>query len=777
MWNNETKVNWSEIAKRYNILNKSGKLANNGGQIAKEYLQNTESEGFMYTYFGKQDKRQVIRRKRKCIEATEIGVPCDVSAKKVKQKLEDEIQSGKVSIGHLINPKTYVKYVVKNGVISTTEFIVEGHKHKMYEIREKLFKKQQIYMRLNTDDYFKNITLEELTKRLNQLNELEDNMDEKEMSAKLMQLERSRNIQMWHDASTIANHSHMLFSINILYDTAVFYTEKEFYDKYGKEADIQSIVETPELYIIGRCRSTDEQLGYIDTREECLNELTVAICADSINIKDTMRLFHGDGPAVQFESGHQKGGHYFCPNCEVCLYQTDDISYSYQLKVNSLKYKQQMVISGKYGRKHSVEGKIKPFQKLTAIELKEELSSRQISTSMKKTTKKDLEPMLKKELKGCTRVPVMLKNDPIYGMENLNLLHYETALVEPMHDIGGHIVNIFEELPHHLTITDQKIFNEALHTSYKLKETQRNVDRRKSLLMITAAIYGKINNKVLRLLKTLVEIQRIIYLQECGRTSQEILRLHNSCFQHFVLLKEVIGFDLKKLTRRKLYGKYMHNLLVHSPIQLRIINGQSINCEGEERFFNTIKQITATTSSYRPGHIIGNCIIRHQIESRCKESYQCTETSASVNKEIRNLNKVIEDYQYDTLVSYDYIKNNATDWQSHLERISDFLVLGEGIWWKKSGFGVECFDKTNLINYPIKPKVHHFRSHNIQQTQELLHNNWNVVLENKVVIPTHEIYTENSNRTAVVKEITNFLEPYLSHPKNTSSQHSNNSIK
>ena len=78
----------------------------------------------------------------------------------------------------------------------------------------------------------------------------------------------------------------------------------------------------------------------------------------------------------------------------------------------------------------------------------------------------------------------------------------------------------------------------------KLKDTQRNDDRRKSLLKITATIYGKINNNVIRLLKTLAEIQRIIYLQE-------IFRPHNSCFKHFVLLKEVLGLDLKKIDKTK----------------------------------------------------------------------------------------------------------------------------------------------------------------------------------------------------------------------------------
>ena len=42
----------------------------------------------------------------------------------------------------------------------------------------------------------------------------------------------------------------------------------------------------------------------------------------------------------------------------------------------------------------------------------------------------------------------------------------------------------------------------------------------------------------------MAEIQRILYLDESGRTAQEILRLHNSCFQHFYLLREVVGFEL-----------------------------------------------------------------------------------------------------------------------------------------------------------------------------------------------------------------------------------------
>ena len=73
----------------------------------------------------------------------DTAVPCDVSARKVKKMLTDELESGQVSIGHSINPKKYLKFTIKNGIISTTEFTVENRKYTLYEIREKLFKKHK----------------------------------------------------------------------------------------------------------------------------------------------------------------------------------------------------------------------------------------------------------------------------------------------------------------------------------------------------------------------------------------------------------------------------------------------------------------------------------------------------------------------------------------------------------------------------------------------------------------------------------------------------------
>jgi hypothetical protein len=42
---------------------------------------------------------------------------------------------------------------------------------------------------------------------------------------------------------------------------------------------------------------------------------------------DVMRLFHGDSPARQYESGQQKGGHFYCPVCGANAHQVYDLEY------------------------------------------------------------------------------------------------------------------------------------------------------------------------------------------------------------------------------------------------------------------------------------------------------------------------------------------------------------------------------------------------------------------------------------------------------------------
>ena len=45
--------------------------------------------------------------------------------------------------------------------------------------------------------------------------------------------------------------------------------------------------------------SNDEQIGYAETRTKCLKEINVRLHAGDIPMVDLMRVFHGDGPAMQ----------------------------------------------------------------------------------------------------------------------------------------------------------------------------------------------------------------------------------------------------------------------------------------------------------------------------------------------------------------------------------------------------------------------------------------------------------------------------------------------
>ena len=170
-----------------------------------------------------------------------------------------------------------------------------------------------------------------------------------------------------------------------MYNPAVFYTSKEYKELTGCNVNVQSVVEQPELYIIGRCKSNDEQLSYIETRIECLEELKTDLQLSSIDEKyegiilnDSMRLFKVDGPAVAFEAGNQKGGYYFCPSCDVHACLTNDISDCYQQGIMSLENLQLRVMKGRVGSKNSRSKQTCPFEKLSITELLAELKSRNI---------------------------------------------------------------------------------------------------------------------------------------------------------------------------------------------------------------------------------------------------------------------------------------------------------------------------------------------------------------------------------------------------------------
>ena len=173
------------------------------------------------------------------------------------------------------------------------------------------------------------------------------------------------------------------------------------------------------------------------------------------------------------------------------------------------------------------------------------------------------------------RVPALLYNNPNATLESLNLGGYEVLPCELMHDISHHIENLLTELPSHIEDEScRKKLEEAVGLTTGKKETKRAVDYRCSLITTSCYVRGTASPREQHLLDTMVDIQDILYKEDKFRSPLLILRFHNSSWYHHTLCQEIVGFNTQKMTKRKFYGTYLHDLTSHAPIQLRIISGR-----------------------------------------------------------------------------------------------------------------------------------------------------------------------------------------------------------
>lgn len=183
---------------------------------------------------------------------------------------------------------------------------MEGRKFPLVEIRKTKLHKLEEYMHVNGD-----IVMDRLT-MLNHY-ERRDSENEEEMKerAKFKEMGRTRHLMMWHDLSTVANHSHLVFmyGITCFYYQATFYTSTANIKSSNRKMNIQSlVVEAPSLYLVARSSSCDEnQSSYVETRLACLQELSkpTTITTSDTPVADNMRFFHGDSTSRQYEAGKQ----------------------------------------------------------------------------------------------------------------------------------------------------------------------------------------------------------------------------------------------------------------------------------------------------------------------------------------------------------------------------------------------------------------------------------------------------------------------------------------
>ena len=275
------------------------------------------------------------------------------------------------------------------------------------------------------------------------------------------------------------------------------------------------------------------------------------------------------------------------------------------------------IVQGPAGKK---KGIVRPFQNLNCKEILTELMVRDSKlNSLEKTNKKHLQNHLKLMMKGIIRTPAMSYNNETKSMEELSLEHYEVSPIEPLHDIKGHIKNLWCVLPHVLDHGLKKEFQSVLKSCFDSKGKIRGSDYRLSLLITYNTLKNKFNEDVKELLETLIEICHGAYCKASSRSSRSVLRLFNVTFKHALICKRLAN-SCKEF--KKIFGTYYHSIITHLPEVARIISPSSLHTENEERLFSDLNNISTTTSSRRHESVRDNSILRLQLEMQWRSNNQ-----------------------------------------------------------------------------------------------------------------------------------------------------------
>ena len=249
------------------------------------------------------------------------------------------LDEGTLTLGEILEPKQYKRFILQKGEIIEETFTVDGRKYPLIQIRENLLKEHEKFMRDTSSEQLENMNKDEIIKELQKINELTDTtMTEGDLRDKLKHFMTRRHLLIWQDHSTLANHGHLLLMIRIMYDPAIYYTPPEMKDITGKEINVQDIIEKPAVYLLARARDTvQDKLSYIDTRMEDIQELSTKLkFRNQTEITDVMRFFSGDHPELCTEKGQQEGGHFPCAGCTCKASSFMDIEYAYRQQYETL---------------------------------------------------------------------------------------------------------------------------------------------------------------------------------------------------------------------------------------------------------------------------------------------------------------------------------------------------------------------------------------------------------------------------------------------------------
>ncbi|XP_062602067.1 uncharacterized protein LOC134263700, partial [Saccostrea cucullata] len=728
-------VNWTALGKKYNIKNTAGIFPSNAGQILKQFAF---ENGIQTEKFNQQkivSGRDIIQRvRRKYLRVRGLAVPHQRPANKIRKALQKKIDDGVYDIGVCIAPKVFDFNKISNtGELVVDQKEVYGRKFPLLKIREQSLQEQETLgvLRSSSDEEYSSLPPADVIKKLNEYGK-DETGSHIENLALLKSTERTRHWKCWHDHSDILNHTYVNFMVSCIYDPAVFLSNEEYRKKFPyKKQDVQSLVEKPHLYILGQSGSSDkDQLTYVKTRTDDLKGMGAPVICKTTNApyQDVFPVFSGDNPARQFESGHQRGGHYSCL-CGVHVDSHQNLECCFRQPAKSLQARLDLFKNGIQWKNFNITTNPNPFAHLKVQQIIDELDERRLD--ILDTRKESVSKQLAEHLEGIQRPPALFctSMESQNPGKDLNLQKYEVLMCEPLHDISNMVTNLIAELPYHLSNKSmQKEYEIFSNTTIGDRNQIRGSDARLYAIKLTKFTQtkhseGKVSEQVVDLCNSLTDIISIAYSKEGARNPQQILRLYNQTFIFGHLCKAVIGNPIK-MSSRKFYGSHFHSLVTHAPEIYRLFCLRSILAENEERSFGTLRSISLNTSDRKPEHVIKNAIIRYNAQQNTPvkpDSFQ--HQDSIISKQSKFLPT-----RGPTIFKKSFISARMSLFQSHLERIADYLELGENVWWSQDDTSIIFHDCPTSEVHSL-PQILHFRKSMASDVQHYLEEKWEICVQ------------------------------------------------
>ena len=203
------------------------------------------------------------------------------------------------------------------------------------------------------------------------------------------------------------------------------------------------------------------------------------------------------------------------------------------------------------------------------------------------------------------------------------------------------------------------------------------------------------------------------------------------------------------------FGTYLHALVAHAPQQLEIVSLRSVNTENQERLFDQARRSATAASNRHPQNVLYTAVLRLQAKAAFKSGIDAQLVADSI---VAKAGGDVPKYS-GTLISRTFILARERSWQSHLRRISHYLLHGTGKWWKETETSYQFLDSDQ--DPPIHPEGPHlrlFRTISLKEVTTSAKTVWDQVLAKGIELPTTGIVLYDQSDNPIDRQDNNAVE-------------------